>query len=95
MLVLGALAKSLLVVRSVYGRASPAGLFAGMFVAPGLGWPRGVQEEDRDRPWGWDASTPAPATAPDPPVAELIDVEDGGIPVHQVRLGLRRRRPGC
>jgi hypothetical protein len=26
----------------------------------GDGWPRGVQEEDRDRPWGHGASTHAP-----------------------------------
>ena len=85
MFVFDALAKSLRLVRSVYGRASPAGLFAGMFVAPGLGWPEGVQEEDLDRPWSWETPSPARAATPEPPAAELIDVEDAGIPVHRVR----------
>jgi hypothetical protein len=85
MFVFDALAKSLRLVRSVYGRASPAGLFAGMFVAPGLGWPEGVQEEDLDRPWSWETPSPAREATREPPVAELIDVEDAGIPVHRVR----------
>jgi hypothetical protein len=97
MLVLGAFAKALMLVRSVDGRASPAGLFVGMFAAPGLGWPEGVQEEDRDRLWSWDvpslepeapigtAAAAEPGAAPGVPVAELIDVEVGTVSVHPVR----------
>jgi hypothetical protein len=28
------------------------------------GWPRGVQEEDRDRPWAWLANVVRPANGP-------------------------------
>ncbi len=85
MVVFGAIAKALMLVRSGYGRASPAGLFAGLFVAPGLGWPEGVQEEDRDRLWSWDAPRPERDAPRGPPVAELIDLEFGGVPVWPVR----------
>ena len=36
----------------------------------GDGWPRGVQEEDRDRPWGHGATTQPPS------VSEGIDEPD-------------------
>jgi hypothetical protein len=88
MVIFGAFAKALLLDRSGNGRASPAGLFAGMFVAPGLGWPVGVQEEDRDRLWSWAAPPPRPEVPPGPPVAELIDLDAGGVPVQRVRRRL-------
>jgi len=85
MLAIPPLARTLRRVGSAYGRASPAGLFAGMFVAPGLGWPVGVQEEDRDRPWGWVTPPRARPAAPEPPGPALVDIEDAGIPVQRVR----------
>lgn len=98
MVVFGAIAKALMLVRSVDGRASPAGLFAGIFVAPGLGWPEGVQEEDRDRLWSWDASPSSSSITIEPPAAQpvlpmeprvgvLIDLDVGGVPVHRCERG--------
>ena len=52
--VLGVLARVLTMVGAVYSRASPSGFLTGLFTAPTLGWPVGVQEEDRDRVWNWD-----------------------------------------
>lgn len=46
-----------------------------------LGWPRGVQEEDRDRVWSWSP----PAAAPE---GDFIDIEgeivDAEVPVARV-----------
>ena len=80
--VFGVLATGLLVLRGAYGRSGPTGLLRGMFSSPSLGWPEGVQEEDRDRVWSWD-------TAPtEPDDADLIDLGDASIepaPVHRIR----------
>jgi hypothetical protein len=54
------LAALLLVAWSARGR-DPADVFVGLFKSPcDLGWPRGVQEEDRLR--RWDAPTREPDT---------------------------------
>jgi hypothetical protein len=37
------------------------------------GWPRGVQEEDRDRPWAWLANVFGPPAPLPPPKASLED----------------------
>lgn len=47
------------------------------------GWPRGVQEEDRDRPWG----TPAPATH----VSSVLALMDNAHAVATSRLHGRTR----
>lgn len=47
--------------------------FGGMFRAPTLGWPSGVQEDD-DLQWTWSPTTARPVT---PPGADLLpDVQD-------------------
>jgi hypothetical protein len=54
-------------------------LLGGLFAGPGeLGWPAGVQEEDRDRIWSW---------APPPQAVEgdLIDRDVAPVPVRPVR----------
>ncbi len=66
---------------SASGRAGPAGLFRGLFGSTGLGWPTGVQEEDRDRLWSWAE----PAEPQDEPDDELVDVSEGAVPVRRVR----------
>jgi hypothetical protein len=79
--VFGALATGLIVLGGTYGRSGPTGLLRGMFSSPTLGWPVGVQEEDRDRIWSWDQLP----TEPDD--ADLIDLGDARIessPVHRV-----------
>ena len=79
--VFGALAKGLIVLGGAHGQSEPTGLLRGMFSSPTLGWPEGVQEEDRDRIWAWD-SLP---TEPDD--ADFIDLGDASIessPVHRV-----------
>lgn len=35
-------------------------------------WPRGVQEEDRDRPWGRHVATPGPTLEPPMPQPHLV-----------------------
>ena len=60
--VLWALAKGILAIGGVHRRVSLGGFFGGMFAAPTLGWPTGVQEEDRDRIWSWEAPLPTPAS---------------------------------
>lgn len=75
-------AKGLMMIGGVDGRSGPAGLFRGMFSSPNLGWPRGVQEEDRERAWSWDS----PPTEPDD--VDLIDVGDVTVepaPVQRLR----------
>ncbi|CAN5806468.1 hypothetical protein BH24CHL6_BH24CHL6_01110 [soil metagenome] len=47
--------------------AALAGLLGGW---RGEGWPIGVQEEDRDRPWGWGAP-PVEEAAPTPSVSSV------------------------
>jgi hypothetical protein len=59
--ILVVLARALGVLGRVYARASPSGLLDGMFSAPTLGWPVGVQEEDREQIWNWTAPAPDPA----------------------------------
>jgi hypothetical protein len=101
MSVFGAIAETLALVGSVDGRAGPAGLFTGLFVAPALGWPHGVQEEDGDRPWRWDGwqrlrpersmamgfPTTHLATTMESPAGVLIDLDRGAVPVHPCRRG--------
>ena len=43
----------------------------------GDGWPRGLQEEDRDVPWGRirRSVTPKPSTEPPPPTPQLLRVQ--------------------
>ena len=68
-------------VLGVHVRARPTdvALLGGLFAGPGeLGWPPGVQEEDRDRIWSW---------APPPQAVEgdLIDRDVAPVPVGRVR----------
>lgn len=45
---------------------------AGMYQAPSMGWPRGVQEEDPPPSWSWRPSARAHADRDDPPrIAQL------------------------
>jgi hypothetical protein len=75
-----------------FGRSGPAGLLGGMFSAPSLDWPHGVQEEDRDRVWSWDLPrTEQPTT--EPPAAEVVEVTAERAPVQRVRG--RRLRDGA
>ena len=46
-------------------------LMSGLFRAPGLGWPRGIQEEDPPPSWRW----PTPREAPRMP--EPVPVRPG------------------
>jgi hypothetical protein len=90
MVISGAIAKTLMLLRPGSGRTEPSVLFEGLFSAPDLGWPHGVQEEDRDRLWSWDPpplrSDARPIEAhPQLPKAELIDLVVGGVPVRPVR----------
>jgi hypothetical protein len=100
MQVFGALAKALTFVGSDDRQAGPAGLFSGLFVGPSLGWPAGVQEEDRDRPWAWAVGltepTPPEVVTPtttarsatrhadDEAVAVFIDFDVPRVPVQRV-----------
>ena len=76
-----------------FGRSGPAGLLGGLFSAPSLDWPHGVQEEDRDRVWSWEAAAAEPpATEPpatEPPDAEVVEVTAVRAPVQRVRRRLR------
>ncbi len=59
-----------------FGRAGPAGLFVGLVGGSAqLGWPIGVQEEDRDRPWGTLGAAGSPG---EPEVAAEPEVEAAG-----------------
>ena len=99
--VLGALARAFMAIGRVYGRVSPAGLLSGLFTAPTLGWPIGVQEEDRDRAWSWSTPTSSPVV-PGPDLASedglpagrtedfaqpgaIEDIASAQIPVRRVR----------
>ena len=75
--------------------------FGGMFRAPTLGWPSGVQEDD-DLQWTWSPAVPAaavPAAAvprrTEPEVVdtqpELVDVEPGsvGLRLQPIHRGVR------
>jgi hypothetical protein len=80
--VFAVVAYGLVALGGAYVRAGPAGLFGGMFRAPTLGWPVGVQEEDRDRVWSW-----APPGA-EPDDADVIDLGGSTVeptPVRRVR----------
>ncbi len=79
--VFGVLARAFALLGGGYGRSGPSGLLSGLFNSPGLGWPEGVQEEDRERVWSWAP----PAVVPDD--ADLIDVPTLGVepaPVQRV-----------
>jgi hypothetical protein len=57
-------------------------LMSGLFRAPGLGWPRGVQEEDPPPGWGWsqrheEPSRPGDADEPRAPLPERLIVRPG------------------
>ena len=89
MLVAVAVAAS--VVWSLLGRSGPSDVLAGLFVAPTLGWPHGVQEEDRERAWvpspgeADGAGAPAGGGPGDAPSAEVVDVETERAPLRRVR----------
>jgi hypothetical protein len=82
LVVFGVVAKGLLTIGGVYGRSGPAGLLGGMFSSPTLGWPHGVQEEDRDRAWSWD---PPPNEPDDVDLFDVGDVPVEPAPVHRLR----------
>jgi hypothetical protein len=88
------LVKGASVLGVAFGRSGPAGLLGGMFAAPSLDWPHGVQEEDRDRAWSWEAAA-AELPATEPPgveVVEVVEVTAERAPVQPVRR--RRARDG-
>jgi hypothetical protein len=63
----------------VRARPTDAALLGGLFAGPGeLGWPPGVQEEDRDRIWSW-------APRPQAVEGDLIDRDVAPVPVGRVR----------
>lgn len=68
---------------SACGRAGPAGMFRGLFDSPGLDWPTGVQEEDRDRLWSW--AQPVKPEEPLADVQELVEVREQAVSVSRVR----------
>jgi hypothetical protein len=81
---IAALVKGASYLGITFGRSGPAGLLRGMFSAPSLDWPHGVQEEDRERIWSWEA----PATGPpakEAPDAEVVEVTEERVPVRRVR----------
>ena len=66
-----------LLVSRIGGRAFESVLTAFAQLAGGYrgdGWPRGVQEEDRDRPWGRAARSDARAKLPQLPKPTLTRV---------------------
>jgi len=76
-------------------RSGPSDLLGGLFVAPSLGWPHGVQEEDLER--AWVPRPPATAVALGPvgaepadaePVAEILDL----VGARMMCSPVRRRR---
>lgn len=74
------LARAVRFVGATHGRDRRAGatLLEGLFTRPdGLGWPPGVQEEDRDRIWSW---SPPPETVE----GDLIDAGVAAVPVQRV-----------
>ena len=65
--------------------------FGGMFRAPTLGWPSGVQEDD-DLQWTWSTTAAQPVIAPGPDL--LPDVQDivpasAGLRLQPIRRGVR------
>jgi hypothetical protein len=80
--IFGGVAYGLFTLRSADDRTGLAGLFRGMFSAPTLGWPDGVQEEDRDRVWSW---APPDAEPDDADVIELGGSTIDPAPVNPVR----------
>ena len=57
-------------------------LMSGLFRAPGLGWPRGIQEEDPPPGWGWSQPrdgppTPNDAAEPRASMPEVLTVRPG------------------
>jgi hypothetical protein len=67
-----------------FGRSGPAGLLQGMFSNSSLGWPHGVQEEDRDRLWSWE-EPPAERPAAEPPAGEVVDATGERAQLQRVR----------
>jgi hypothetical protein len=91
--VLAFLGRIALAIGGAYARIGPSDFLSGLFSAPTLGWPSGVQEEDRERLWSW---SPAPASpivdgpligAADPTdaiSAAIEDIPDSAIPLRRV-----------
>jgi hypothetical protein len=70
---------------AIGGSSSSIQTFGGMFRAPALGWPSGVQEDD-DLQWSWSPSkaiAPArrPSSVAEPEVPELFDVDSSSHPL--------------
>ena len=81
---IAALVKGASLLGITFGRSGPAGLLGGMFSAPTVDWPQGVQEEDRDRVWSW-SPPPAESKAGEAPDAEVVESLDERAPVQRVR----------
>lgn len=65
---------------------------SGMFRAPDLGWPSGVQEDD-DLRWTWAGASPGPGARPTSdlgPVLQELEPASPGLVMQPLRHDVRR-----